>query len=62
MVQSGGSSPGGKMFCPLFKKEINAFQCQLYQGVEYKNAAACMSCVHRNEAVYGQSKQQKRAH
>jgi len=61
MVQSGGPDEGGKMLCPLFKKNINAFQCQLYQGVEYKNAEACVSCPHRNEVVYGQSKQRKPA-
>jgi hypothetical protein len=32
---------------------ISAFQCQLYQGVEYKKAAVCMRCQHRNEVTYG---------
>lgn len=52
-ARAAGSSPNDKRLCPLFRKNINGVQCQLYQGVEYKRAAACRSCPYRNEATHG---------
>ena len=57
MTDAHNSSGDTKRFCPVIKKNISGFQCQLYQGVEYKKAAACMSCPYRNEAIHGRRKQ-----
>ena len=46
-----------RRLCPLLRKEITGVQCQLYQGVEYKNSPTCMSCSHRNEVNHGRRKQ-----
>ena len=45
-----------KRFCAVIKKRITGFQCQLYQGVEYKKYTECMSCRYRNEVTYGRRK------
>jgi len=57
MTRAHRSRGETKRFCPVIRKKISGFQCQLYQAVEYKKAAACMSCPDRNEVIHGRRKQ-----
>ena len=51
------NSPGeANRFCAAIGKTITGFQCQLYQGVDYKKDPTCMNCSYRNEARDGEGK------
>lgn len=56
MTKSSDTIARNRRSCPLLRKEITGVQCQLYQGVEYKNSPTCVSCSHRNEVNHGRKK------
>ncbi|MDP2898745.1 MAG: hypothetical protein Q8Q12_19580 [bacterium] len=57
MSKSSDTAAKNRRPCPLLKKDITGVQCQLYQGVEYKNSPVCKSCSYRNEVNHGGRKQ-----